>query len=69
MTAISDTNIVIFLVQSDAPSSTERVAERVVHLAKEPDEMNARIIIPAPVLAETLSFSQVGLQPVPPNQG
>lgn len=57
MTAIFDTNIIIYLVQPDAPSGTERVAERVVHLVDQLSEMNARIIIPAPVLAELLSFA------------
>lgn len=60
MTAIFDTNIIVYLVQPDAPSSTERVTERVVQLIDELAAMKASIIIPAPVLAELLSYADGG---------
>lgn len=56
MTAIFDTNIVVYLVQPDAPFSTDRVTERVLHRVKELGEKNTRVVIPAPVLAELLSY-------------
>jgi len=57
MTAIFDTNTIVHLVHPDAPSSTDQVIARVFHLVEKLGKMNATVVIPAPVLAELLLFS------------
>ena len=67
MTAIFDTNIIVYLVQPDAPSNTERVTERVVQLIDELADMKASIIIPAPVLAELVTVPKDRIRLIPNN--
>lgn len=57
MTAILDTNMLICFLQPDAPSRTERTAERVTYLLRRLDEIRVDIVVLAPVLAELFLYS------------
>lgn len=57
MKAILDTNMLICFLHPDAPSRTERTAERVTYLLQRLDETRVDIVVPAPVLAELLLYT------------